>query len=144
MSITAHDHIDIVRAFPHVSGMSRRVKAAPMALTRTAATMMCASGVFSTKAQTPPFRPWRFIAAAALVVTAATLAVAGDHRPTNEAALRAQLLVAQSDDFASLGVADYVPPAALDALAPAAAPGTLDAQDRFEIARMQRMAAGQH
>ncbi len=141
MSIAAHNSVEIVRAFPHVSGMSRRVKAAPLALTRTAATMMCASGVFSTTAQTPTFRAWRFIAAAALVVTAATLAIAGDHRPANEAR-STQLLVAQSDAFASLGVAAYAPPAALDALAPAAGPTALDAQDRFEIARMHRMAAG--
>ncbi len=141
MSIAAHNSVEIVRAFPHFSGMSGRVKAAPLALTRTAATMMCASGVFSTTAQTPTFRAWRFIAAAALVVTAATLAIAGDHRPANEAR-SVQLLVAQSDAFASLGVAAYVPPAALDALAPAAAPTVLDAQDRFEIARMHRMAAG--
>ncbi len=142
MSIAAHNSVEIVRAFPHVSGMSRRVKAAPLALTRTAATMMCASGVFSTTAQTPTFRAWRFIAAAVLVVTAATLAIAGDHRPANEAARSAQLLVAQSDAFASLEVAAHVPPAALAALAPAAAPTALDAQDRFEIARMHRMAAG--
>ena len=138
MTISSPAPLDFVRAFPHVSGMSRRVKAAPTALTPTAAAMMAASGAYRTKNQEPTFRPWRFVAAAMLVLTAATLAVAGDQRPSGESARGAHLLLAQSDALSSLGVGDYAA-AALSDLAPAAAPAPLDAQDRFEVERLFRL-----
>ena len=141
MTISSPAPLDFVRAFPHVSGNSRRVKAAPTVLTPTAAAMMAASGAFRTKNQEPAFRPWRFIAAAMLVLTAATLAVAGDQRPSGESARGAHLLLAQSDALSSLGVGEYA--GDLAELAPAAAPVALDAQDRFEVDRMFRL-SGAH
>jgi hypothetical protein len=137
MTIASPAPLDFVRAFPHVSGQTRRVKAAPTALTRTTAAMMGASGVLSTKGQEPTFRPWRFAGAALLVLTAATLAVAGDQRPTGEMARGAHLLLAQSDALSSLGVGEYA--GDLADLAPAAAPATLDPQDRFEVERLFRL-----
>jgi len=141
MTISAPPPLDFVRPIPHVSGQSRRVKAAPTVLTPTAAAMMAASGAFRTKTEAPSFRPWRFAAAAALVLTAATLAVAADQRPADESARGAHLLLAQSDAFVSLGVGDYA--GALSELAPAAAPAPLDGQDRFEVERMFRL-SGAH
>lgn len=137
MSIVTATPIETARALPYVSGESRRVKAAPTALTPTAAAMMCASGVFSTDGQVQRFRFGRFIAAAAMVVTAATLAVAADQRPS-ESARGHHLLLAQSDALPSLGVGDYTGASELADLAPAAAPDALGAQDRFEIERMFR------
>lgn len=137
MTIASPAPLDFVRAFPHVSGQSRRVKAEPTKLTRTTAAMMGASGVLCTRGHEPSFRPWRFVAAAALVLTAATLAVAGDHRPA-ENARGAHLLIAQSDALLSLGVGDHA--GDLANLAPAAAPAAaLDAQDRFEVERLFRL-----
>jgi hypothetical protein len=134
--------VETTRALPYVSGHSRRVKAAPTALTATTAAMMCASGVFSTEGQVQRFRPGRFIAAIAVALTAATLAIAGDQRPAAETARGSHLLLAQSDALYSLGVGDYTNAGELAALAPAAAPAALDSQDQFEIARMFRRAAG--
>lgn len=134
MPISAPPPLDSVRPFPHVGGVSRRVKAAPTVLTPTAAAMMAASGAFRTKAEAPSFRPWRFAAAAALALTAATLAVAGDQRPADEGALNAHLAFAPSDALASIDVGDDA--GALSDLKPAAAPAPLDAQDRFEVERM--------
>jgi hypothetical protein len=100
--------------------------------------MMGASGVLSTKNAEPGFRPWRFVAAAAVGLTAATRAVAGDQRPAAESAHGAHLLIAQSDAFTSLGVGDYA--GDLSDLAPAAAPApALDEQDRFEVERLFRL-----
>lgn len=138
MTIASPAPLDFVRAFPHVSGQSRRVKAEPTKLTPTAAAMMGASGVLCTRGHEPTFRPWRFVAAAALVLTAATLAVAGDQRPANDHAHGAHLLIAHSDALLSLGVGDYA--GDLSDLAPAAAPAAaLNAQDRFEIERLFRL-----
>jgi hypothetical protein len=138
MTIASPAPLDFVRALPHVSGQTRRVKAEPTKLTRTTAAMMGASGVLSTKNQEPGFRPWRFVAAAAIVLTAATLAVAGDQRPAGDSALGAHLLIAQSDALLSLGVGDYA--GDLADLAPAAAPAAaLDDQDRFEVERLFRL-----
>jgi hypothetical protein len=137
MTIASPAPLDFARAFPHVSGQTRRVKAVPTALTRTTAAMMGASGVLSTKVREPTFRPWRFAGAALLVLTAATLAIAGDQRPTGETARGAHLLLAHSDAFSSLGVGEYA--GDLADLAPAAAPAPLDAQDRFEVERLYRL-----
>lgn len=138
MTIASPAPLDFVRAFPHVSGQTRRVKAEPTKLTRTTAAMMGASGVLSTKSLEPTFRPWRFVAAAALVVMAATLAVAGDQRPAGETTRGAHLLMGHSDALASLGVGDYA--GSLAELAPAAAPAAvLDAQDRYEVERLFRL-----
>jgi hypothetical protein len=137
MTIASPAPLDFVRAFPHVSGSSRRIKAAPTVLTPTAAAMMAASGAFRTKNEEPAFRLWRFAAAAFLVLSAATLAVAADHRPLGESAKVNHLLLAQSDALSSLGVGDYA--GDLADLAPAAAPAPLDPQDRFEVERMFRL-----
>ena len=137
MTIASPAPLNFVRAFPHVSGQSRRVKAAPTVLTRTAAAMMGASGVVCTKTQAPSFPAWRFAAAALLVLSAATLAIAGDQRSNSESARGGHLLVAQWDAFVSLGVGEYA--ADLGELEPAAAPAPLDAQDRFEIERLFRL-----
>ena len=99
---------------------------------------MCASGVFITDGQVQRLRLGRFIAAVAVVVTAATLAVAGDQRPSDDSARANHLLLAQSDALSSLGVGEYTGASELADLAPAAAPDTLGAQDRFEIERMFR------
>jgi hypothetical protein len=139
MSIVTATPVETARALPYVSGDSRRVKAAPTVLTPTAAAMMCASGVFSTEGQVQRIRLGRFIAAAALVVTAATLAVAGDQRPYDDTARGNHLLLAQSDALPSLGVGDYTAASDLAQLAPAAAPNAHEAQDRFEIERMFRL-----
>ncbi len=141
MTISAPPPLDSIRPFPHVSGQSRRIKAAPTALTPTAAAMMAASGAFRTKAEAPAFRPWRFAAAAALVLTAATLAVAADQRPMDLSARMALEQPVHSDAFVSLGVGDY--PGVLSDLAPAAAPAPLDPQDQFEVERMFRL-SGAH
>jgi hypothetical protein len=135
MTIASPAPLDFVRAFPHVGGQSRRVKAEPTRLTPTAAAMMGATGVLSTKCREPAFRPPRFAAAAALVLTAATLAVAADQRSPGENAAHA--MPAHSDALASLGVGEYA--GALADLAPAAAPAALGRQDAFEVERMFRL-----
>ena len=140
MTIASPAPLNFVRAFPHVSGQSRRVKAAPTVLTRTAAAMMGASGVVCTKTQAPSFPAWRFAAAALLVLSAATLAIAGDQRSNSESARGGLPLTAQSDAFVSLGVGEFA--ADLADLEPAAAPAPaapLGAQDRFEIERLFRL-----
>lgn len=140
MTIASPAPLNFVRAFPHVGGQSRRVKAAPTALTPTAAAMMGASGAVSTKTQAPSFPAWRFAAAALLVLSAATLAIAGDQRSNIESARGAHMLLALSDAFTSLGVGEYA--AGLADLEPAAAPAPavpLDGQDRFEVERLFRL-----
>ncbi|MBL8662238.1 MAG: hypothetical protein JNM29_05395 [Candidatus Odyssella sp.] len=140
MAIASPAPLNFVRAFPHVGGQSRRVKAAPTALTQTAAAMMGASGVICTKTRAPSFPARRFAAAALLVLSAATLAIAGDQRWSGDSARGAHMLLAHSDAFASLGVGEYG--AALSELAPAAAPAPaapLDGQDRFEVERLFRL-----
>jgi hypothetical protein len=97
---------------------------------------MSASGVFSTNGQGKPFRPGRFIAALAFVLTAATLAIAGD--PGTGRVDAPPLAV--SEQLLSLGVTEY---SGLNELAPAAGPSDrLGAQDRFEVERMFRRAGG--
>lgn len=123
------------RALPYVEGESRRYKAEPTQLNELAARVMCASGAFTSESQETHFRFGRILGALALLLAAGTLAVAGDGRRVDSQAWIAQAQLAQSDTLFSLGVGDYVEPAA-----PAAAP-QLSAQDRFEIARFLRQGA---
>jgi hypothetical protein len=139
MTIVSPPPLNTVRALPHVSGHSRRVKAAPTVLTPTVAAMMSASGVFSTKSQPKAFRPGRFIAALAFVLTAATLAIAGDPGAGRH---DAPVQVALSEQLLSLGVAE-LGVAELGDLAPSAGPAAkLGPQDQFEIDRMFRLSGG--
>ncbi|HEY7608381.1 MAG TPA: hypothetical protein VIF14_04045 [Alphaproteobacteria bacterium] len=128
---------DAVRPYPYVTGPSRRFKAAPTELSRLSASVMCASGVFSTGSRPQRLRSGPFFGAVVLLLTAATLALAGDPRPADRAARPPQTLLAMSDQLFSLGVGDD---RGSDARA-AAAPDALSAQDRFEIARMFRKSA---
>lgn len=129
--------LDASRAYPHVEGRSTRFKAEPTKLTRLAARVMCASGSFSTEHRAARSSSGRFLGALALVLAAGTLAIAGDARPVDQQARAIATQLAHSDHVLSLGVGEFLDPDA----SVAEAPVTLDAQDRFEIARLFRLTA---
>ena len=128
-----------VRAFPHVSGESRRFKAEPTKLTGVAARVMAASGNFSTTRGGPRPSFGLYLGGLVLVAAAGILAFTGDSRPVGGEARVTTTQFAVSGHLPSLGAGeDMDPPAAPSA---AKAPDTLDAQDRFEIDRLFRMTA---
>ncbi len=125
-----------VRPFPHVSGETKRFKAEPTKLTGVAARVMSASGNFSTKhGSAPSFSGLWAGALALLVMAAGTLAVAGGTPPADQSAPVAGPQLADSDQAWSLGVGEFMEPAAPKA------PAALDAQDRYEIDRLFRLTA---
>ena len=128
-----------VRAFPHVSGESRRFKAEPTKLTGVAARVMAASGNFSTTRADARPSFGLYLGGLVLVAAAGIFAVTGDARPVGGEARVTTTQLAVSDHMPSLGAGEYMdPPAAATA---AKAPDTLDAQDRFEIDRLFRLTA---
>jgi hypothetical protein len=127
-----------VRAFPHVSGESRRFKAEPTKLTGVAARVMAASGNFSTTraGARPSFG--LYLGGLVLVAAAGIFAVTGDARPVGGEARVIATQLAVSDHMPSLGAGEDMDPPAPSATK---APDTLDPQDRFEIDRLFRLTA---
>jgi len=138
-----------VGPFPHVSGVTRRIKAEPTKLNPLAARIMSSSGTFSTAKNGPaaafvvpreaPRLPWgRILGALAFLSLGAGFYLAGEPRGPIErtVALVQPAPIVDSHQLFSLGVGDHrqSPPSA------AAAAPPLDDQDRFEVARFFRLA----
>ena len=126
-----------VRAFPHVGGQTIRFKAEPAKLTQLAVRVMCAVGTFSTERRPVRSSSGHLFGVMAALLVAGTLVLAADARPVDRMARLAGPELAVSDRMFALGVAEYFGEVAR----PADAAETLDAQDRFEIARLFRRTA---
>jgi hypothetical protein len=129
-----------VRALPHVSGETRRVKSEPAKLSALSARVMSASGAFSTKRGAAGARVGAgpILWAALFFVAAGTFAVARDQGPASDASRLEAMIVDGAEHVAALGVEAYVPPKDV-VEAPAAVDH--DRQDQYEIARFLRHAA---
>ena len=130
-----------IRAFPYVTGVSRRVKAEPTKLSPLSAKIMSASGTFSTRRGIASFPLGRIAGAVAVLSMAVVLALGGDHRPGDAQTQMADARLVQADGFFTLGLGDSLEYPAFEQRSEleVSPPAFANGQDRFEIARLTRL-----